>query len=312
MGPDVTARFDTIGLDHVGPDRIRISGARGEPPPPTLKVAMTEFGAYRNDLGVALTGLDVEEKAALIDAAFWKACPFGPDEFTSVTTTMTNTAKDDPSTNEEAVAVWRLTLMDPDEHKVGRAVSNAMVELALATIPGFFGVSGGPSGARSYGVYRPGSVPAELVPQHVVMVDGGHHVIESVAPAGNVVDVVPAAGPDAPPPNGPTVRAPLGRVVGARSGDKGGNANLGVFVRSDEAWSWLDTFLTTDRLKELLPETADLEVDHHRLPSLRSVNFVVHGLLQQGVSASTRQDAQAKSLGEWLRARYVQVPEVLL
>jgi hypothetical protein len=113
-------------------------------------------------------------------------------------------------------------------------------------------------------------------------------------------------------PTGDTRRAPIGRVVGARSGDKGGNANLGVFARSDEAWAWLDAFLTTERLRTLLPEAADLVVERHRLPALRSLNFVIVGLLQEGVAASTRQDGQAKSLGEWLRARVVEVPASLL
>jgi hypothetical protein len=311
LGPDVTARFDTIELEQVATDRVRISGTKGEPPPSTLKVAMNEVGGYRNDLGIALTGLDVEAKAELVDAAFWEACPYGPDEFASVTTRLVRTDKADPASNEEAVAVWRLTVKDPDERKVGRAVSNAMVELGLATIPGFFGVSGGPGEGRPYGVYRPAVVPADLVPQYVSLLGGDQTVVESVAPPGDV-DVKPAPEPAAEVPDGATVRAPIGRVVGTRSGDKGGNANLGVFTRSDEAWAWLDRFLTTEQLQALLPETADLVVDRHRLPAIRSLNFVVHGLLQEGVAASTRQDGQAKSLGEWLRARVVDVPEVLL
>jgi Acyclic terpene utilisation family protein AtuA len=312
LGPDVTARFDTIELDQVAPDRVRIRDARGEPPPPTLKVAMNELGGYRNDIGVALTGLDIEAKAQLVEDAFWEACPFKPSDFASVTTRVVRTDKADPATNEEAVAVWRLTLRDPDERKVGRAVSNALVELGLATIPGFFGVGGGPREGRPYGVYRPAVVPAELVPQHVVVLGGDRTVVDSVAPRSGPVQVTPAPGPNAAPPGGGTVAAPLGRVVGARSGDKGGNANLGVFVRSDEGWAWLDDFLTTDELRALLPETAGLAVDRHRLPALRSLNFVIHGLLQEGVAASTRQDAQGKSLGEWLRARVVEVPAALL
>jgi hypothetical protein len=312
LGPDVTARFDTIGLDQVAPDRVRIRGARGEPPPPTLKVAMNELGGYRNDIGVALTGLDIEAKAQLVEDAFWEACPFKPSDFASVTTRVVRTDKADPATNEEAVAVWRLTLRDPDERKVGRAVSNALVELGLATIPGFFGVGGGPREGRPYGVYRPAVVPAELVPQHVVVLGGDRTVVDSVAPRSGPGQVTPAPGRNAAPPGGGTVAAPLGRVVGARSGDKGGNANLGVFVRSDEGWAWLDDFLTTDELRALLPETAGLAVDRHRLPALRSLNFVIHGLLQEGVAASTRQDAQGKSLGEWLRARVVEVPAALL
>jgi hypothetical protein len=311
LGPDVTARFDTIELAEAGPDRVRVSGTRGEPPPPTLKVAMNELGGYRTDLGVALTGLDIEAKAALVDAAFWAACPYDADDYERVTTRVVRTDKPDPATNEEAVAVWRLTLQDPDERKVGRAVSDTVVELALATIPGFFGVSGSPGAGRPYGVYRPAAVPADLVPQHVTVLGGDRTVVDSVAPPG-AVDVAPAPGPEVTAPTGATEWVPIGRVIGARSGDKGGNANLGVFARGDEAWAWLDGFLTTDRLRELLPEAAALPIDRYRLPALRSLNFVVHGLLQEGVAASTRQDGQAKSLGEWLRARHVDLPGALL
>jgi hypothetical protein len=311
LGPDVTARFDTISLEQVGRDRVRISGTRGEPPPATLKVAMNELGGYRNEVAVGLTGLDIEAKAALVEEAFWLACPHAPEDYESVTSHLTRTDKVDPPTNEEAVAVWRLTLKDPDERKVGRVVFNANVELALATIPGYFGIGGGGGEAKPYGVFRPAVVPADLVPQHVVVRDGQRTAVDSGAPGGHV-EVAPAPGPSASPPGGPTVPAPLGRVVGARSGDKGGNANLGVFARTDEAWAWLDAFLTTERFRQLLPETAALAVDRHRLPAVRSLNFVVHGLLQEGVAASTRQDGQAKGLGEWLRARVVDVPSSLL
>jgi hypothetical protein len=262
-------------------------------------------------VGIALTGLDIEAKAQLVEDAFWVACPYRPEDFASVTTRLVRTDQPDPTSNEQAVAVWRITVKDPDERKVGRAMSNAVIELGLATIPGFFGVSGGPSAGSPYGVYRPAVVPAELVPQHVVVLGGSETVVDSVAPTGSA-SVTPAPEPAAAVPSGPTVAAPIGRVVGARSGDKGGNANLGVFARSDEAWAWLDQFLTTERLQQLLPETAPLRVDRYRLPALRSLNFVVHGLLQEGVAASTRQDGQAKSLGEWLRARVVDVPETLL
>jgi hypothetical protein len=311
LGPDVTARFDTMAIEQVEPDRVLLRGTKGEPPPPTLKVAMNELGGFRNGMNVALTGLDIEAKAALVEEAFWVACPYGPDDFAEVATNVVRTDKADPATNEEAVAFWRLTVKDPDERKVGRAVSNAVIELALASIPGFFAVGAGPGPGKPYGVYRPALVPADLVPQRVSILGGDRTTVESVAPSADVtVEAVP--GPEAVVVDGPTVEAPLGRVVGARSGDKGGNANLGVFTRTDEAWAWLDEFLTVDRLQELLPETASLAVDRHRLANLRSLNFVIHGLLQEGVAASTRQDGQAKSLGEWLRARVVPVPTALL
>ena len=311
LGPDVTARFDTIQLHQVARDRVRISGTQGEPPPPTLKVAMNEQGGYRNDVNVALTGLDIEEKAALIEEAFWVACPYKPEDFASVSTRVVRTEKDDPKTNEEAVALWRLTVKDPDERKVGRAVSNAVVELGLATIPGFFLVGGGPGNGRPYGVYRPALVPSDLVSQRVVTLNGPTTVVDSVAPPGSVHIVLPPE-PTATSSGGSTISVPFGRLFGTRSGDKGGNANLGVFSRTAEAWGWLDAYLTTERLQELLPETADLTVVRHRLPNLLALNFVIQGLLGEGVAASTRQDSQAKSLGEWLRARVVDIPEGLL
>ncbi len=312
LGPDVTARFDTIELAEVGRDRVRISGTKGEPPPPTLKVAMNEMGGFRTEVGVALTGLDVAEKAALVEEAFWAACPFSAGDYASVTTRLVRSDKPDPATNEEAVALWRMTLKDPDERKLGRAVFDATVELSLATIPGFFAIGGGGGQARPYGVYRPAVVPADLVPQHVVVLGGDRTVVDSTSSAGRDVAVHPVPGPTAPAPDGETVAAPLGRVLGARSGDKGGNANLGVFARTDEGWAWLDELLTVDRLRALLPEAASLPIDRHRLASLRSLNFVIHGLLEEGVAASTRQDAQAKGLGEWFRARVVDVPMTLL
>jgi len=311
FGPDVTTRFDTIQLEQVGQDRVRMFGIQGEPPPATLKVCINRPGGFRQDMNVCLTGLDIEAKAKLVEEAFWAACPYGPEDFASVETHLIRTDKADPQSNEEATAFFKISLKDPDEKKVGRAVSNAMIELALASIPGFTSVGGGPGGGRPFGVYEPARVSADLVPQEVVVLGSEPSDVSSVIPGAHV-SITPASGPTAAAPGGPTKRVPLGTVYGARSGDKGGNANLGVFARSDEAFAWLDRFLTTEKLKELLPEAADLQVDRYALPAIRSLNFVLHGLLQEGVAAATRQDPQAKSLGEWLRARVVALPEALL
>jgi len=311
FGPDVTTRFDTIQLEQIAPDRVRMFGIRGEPPPATLKVCINRPGGFRNDMSVCLTGLDIEAKAKLIQDAFWLACPYRPEDFAHVSTRLSRTDKPDPASNEQAVAILKISVKDPDADKVGRAFSNAVTELGLATIPGFFGVGGGPGEGRPFGVYEPACVPAAVVPQQVAIRGGETRMVPSVVPR-TEVSIIPTPGPNAATPTGPSTRAPIGRVVGARSGDKGGNANLGVFARNDAAWAWLDAFLTIDRLRELLPEIAELPVRRYPLPALRSLNFVIHGLLEEGVAASTRQDPQAKSLGEWLRAREVEIPEALL
>lgn len=310
LGPDVTARFDTLEVEQVERDRVRISGVRGQAPPDTLKVAMNEMGGFRNSFTVALTGLDIDDKAALAEATFWDACSYTADDFESFTSRVIRTDKPDPDTQEEATAIWRVTVKDHDERKVGRAFADANVHTALASIPGMYGLGGGPSAASPFGVYRPATVPNDLVPQHVHIVDGPTWQVDSVAPTGERLDVVL----DRPSSTGwgSTQRVPLGTIVGTRSGDKGGNANIGVYTRSDEAWAWLDEWLTTERLAELLPEAAALPIDRHRFPKIRSLNFVVHDLLDEGVAASTRQDAQAKAVGEWLRSRVVDIPTSLL
>jgi hypothetical protein len=309
LGPDVTARFDTIELEQLDRDRVRVSGTKGAAPPETLKVSMNSWGGFRSDMTIGLTGLDIEEKAALVQRAFWRACPLDPEDFESVTTTVVRTEKDDPASNEEAVAAWRLTVKDQDERKA-KAVARGMNELALASIPGFFGPGGGGVG-KPFGVHTSGLVPRDLVPQHVVVVGGERTIVDSDAPTSDP-EVAPLTPSLPAPPDGPTTRAPLGLVAGSRSGDKGGNANLGVFVRSPEAYSWLDETLTTDKLRELMPEAAGLEIERFPLPNILSINFLIHGILQDGVASSTRQDGQAKGLGEWLRARHVDIPDSLL
>ncbi len=309
LGPDVTTRFDTMQLSQEGPDRVRISGTRGERPPGHLKVSMNAWGGYRSDIVLALTGLDIEAKAELLEAAFWEAAPITPDAFASVTTTVVRTDHDDPSSNEAATAQWRLTVKDSDERKT-KAIAVGINDMALATIPGFYGLSGAGIG-KPFGVHTSGLVSADLVPQHVAVLGGGRSVVESVAPEGG--GPVAAVVPDLPEvPSGETRRVPLGTILGSRSGDKGGNANLGVFARSIEAYAWMAQELTVERMRELLPEAAGLSIDRHELPNLWSLNFVIHGILQEGVAASTRQDGQAKSLGEWFRARHADIPVRLL
>jgi hypothetical protein len=309
--PDVVARFDTIRLDPDGPDRVRISGVRGEPAPADVKVAINYQGGYRNTFTFALTGLDVEDKAALVERQLFQSFPGGRNAFDDVRVQLVRTDKEDPRTNEEGVALLKVSVKDRDERTVGRPFADAAIELALASIPGFFGISGAPGPAQPFGVYWPALVPAELVPMEVV-VGGDRTVVDPTTGPFEPVVVEPVAIDLPPVPSGRTLRAPIGRVVGARSGDKGGNANLGVFARSDEAYAWLASFLTVERLKELLADCAPLPIQRYELPGIRSLNFVIVGLLEDGVASSTRQDPQAKGLGEYLRAKWVDVPEVLL
>jgi len=306
--PDAVARFDTIRLEQVGPDRVRVSGVRGEPAPPELKLCINYAGGYRNAMTLLLTGLDVEEKAALVERTL-RARFSGPRAPRELHFQLARTDHPDPDTNERATARLVIAAKDPDERKVGRAFSSAVVELVLASYPGLYATSP-PGEASAYGVYWPALVPASEVEHRAVLPDGRAVVVPHPEPK-PAVTVAPALVALPPPPGGPTRRAPLGALFGARSGDKGGNANLGVWARSDVAYAWLERFLTAERLQALLPETRAHRVDRHAFPNLRALNFVVVGLLGEGVASSVRPDPQAKSLGEWLRARLVEIPEAL-
>lgn len=317
LNPDATARFDSIRLAQEAPDRVRISGVKGVPPPQTAKVSLNYQGGWRSTTVLYLTGLDIDQKAELVERALWSEVP--RDSFEEVDVQLLRTDKEDPASNEEAIAQLRITVKDPDERRVGRAFSSKVTELALASYPGLFG-GGLTAGAQAYGVFWPALVPADLLPQEVVIGKERSVVEPTLPPAGaqpeqgGPVDVMDEAatlaGQD--PSVGPLLRVPLGRLVGARSGDKGGSANLGVWVRSEDAYPWLESFLTVAKLKELLPATAPLNVERHLLPNILAMNFVIEGLLGQGVASSTRLDAQAKGLGEWLRARHAEIPEALL
>ncbi len=298
LGPDVVARFDTIQLADAGPDRVAISGVRGDPPPPTVKVGTVRLAGYRNSMTFVLTGLDIEAKAALVRAQLERAIGEGL-EFD-----LARTDHPDPESTAAGSALLHVHLKDPDPARAGRAFSQAVVELALGTYPGCF-LTTPPGDATPYGVFTAGYVPQFA---HTAVLPDGTQV-EIPPPTTTAEPRRYTAEVPADWAAGTTLRIPLGTVVGARSGDKGGDANLGVWARDDGCYAWLRGFLTVDRLRGLLPEAAGLEIDRYDLPNLRSLNFVLHGLLGDGVAGSTRFDPQAKALGEWLRARLADIPE---
>ncbi|MFD7702707.1 acyclic terpene utilization AtuA family protein [Streptomyces caelestis] len=307
-GPDVTARLDTVRLRRDGPDRVRVEGVRGEAPPPTLKVGLNRLGGFRNEVVFVLTGLDVEAKADLVREQMSDALAKSPPA--DVRWELARTDRTDAGTEETASALLRLVVRDPAQEPVGRMLSGAAIELALASYPGFH-VMAPPGKGSLYGVFEDVYVPQGDV-GHVAVLHDGRRVTVDAPHDTAVLDDAPEPALPEPLPAGPVRRAPLGLLAGARSGDKGGNANVGVWVRSDDAWRWLAHELTVERFRELIPEAAGLPVTRHVLPRLRALNFLVEGILGEGVAARARFDPQAKALGEWLRSRHLDIPEVLL
>jgi len=309
LNPDVIGHFDTMSIDDQGNDRVRVSGTRGSSPTKTHKVCINTFGGFKTTIEILLTGLDVEAKAKLFSDALFELLG-GRETFDSVTEQLIRSDNIDPRSNEEAYASLRVTVKSTDQVKVGRMFTAKLVELSLANIPGFTSRPGGANGSP-FMVHWP------------ALIDG-KHIIERVHMAGKVTDVIPTSQLDledmyyqqqpvniAAPPAGDTQRIPFGRLFGTRSGDKGGNANLGVWAKTDAAYSFLFNFLTAQKLKELLPDTAQFDIERFDMANIKSMNFYIKDILGEGVAASTRVDGQAKSLGEYLRAKLIDVPAEL-
>jgi hypothetical protein len=310
-GPDATLRLDSIRLSQEGPDRVRLDGVRGEAPPPDVKVSCTSLGGFRNELTFLLTGLEVEAKAELTRRQVEDALVTTPAE---VTWTLSRTDRPDADTEQTATARLTVVARDTDEKQVGRAFSGAAVEIALGSYPGCF-LAAPPTGGQAYGVFVPGYVPQSVPDHHAVLADGTRVAVPAPVRTRPLEPLTDGEGGESDEQEyaaGPVTRAPLGRIIGARSGDKGGNANVGVWARTDAAWPWLRDTLTVARLQELLPEVAGLRVTRTTLPRLRSVNFVIEGVLGDGAAYNARFDPQAKGLAEWLRSRHLDIPLALL
>ncbi len=307
LGPDVTTRMDSITLTDLGSDRVQVSGVRGEAPPDTLKVSLNHLAGFRNEVTMVLTGLDIDAKADLVRSQFEAALDPAPAD---LAWTLTRLDQRDAPTEQQASALLQCIAKDPDQKVVGRQFSSAAVELALASYPGFT-MTTPPGAGAPFAVFEAGYVPAVEVSHTVHHADGTEAIVEP-SPLSTSMSPEQIAEPAHREATasawGPTRVAPLGEIAGARSGDKGGNANVGVWVRDAAHFDWLAATLTTAAFRQLIPEAAELTVHRHELPNLLAVNFVIEGILGRGVADNVRFDPQAKGLGEWLRSRHVAIP----
>ena len=310
VNPDVISHFDTLKIEQEAEDRVFVSGCRGSSPPKDHKVCINLAGGFRNGTELLLTGLDIEEKAKLITETIFDSVG-GKEQFDKVDIQLHRTDKENPESNEQAQAFLRIDVMSQNPDLVGRLFSAKIIELALANFPGWTGRSGVvPSGP--YIEYWPALVDSKFIKEKVHF-------------DGKTMEVIPTSQLDFEEvyyqkepaevkqiTENPDTEIFFGDIFGTRSGDKGGCANLGVWSKNPEAYGFLFDYLTVDKLKELLPDLKSFEIDRFELPNILSLNFYIHGILQDGVSSSTRMDGQAKSLGEYLRAKKINVPKIIL
>ena len=311
INPDVIGHFDSLVLEDLGKDRVLVSGCTGEAPNDSHKVCINLAGGYRNGMELILTGLDIEKKAETFVTALFDLLG-GKEQFDDVTIDLHRTDKIDPMTHEEAMAILRIDLKSKDPKLVGRLFTAKIIELALANYPGFFSKTP-PGSGTPFIRYWPALIDSKHVYEKIHF-QGEEHIIRPTCidypgqtTKRNAVNIeIEKASYDE------LENIPLGRIIGARSGDKGGCANLGIWTKTNEAYSFIYHYLTVKQLRKLLPDLNDYEIERYDFPNIKSLNFYIKGILEDGASSNTKVDALAKSLGEYLRAKYVNVPKQLL
>ena len=310
INPDVVAHFDTLKIKEIEKDKVFITGCRGSSPPNKHKVCINLAGGFRNGMEIILTGLDIEDKAKVFTNALFNSVG-GKDQFDDVSIQLHRTDKDNPSSNEEAMASLLLSVKSKDQNLVGRLFSAKIIELALANIPGFF-AQGGVKSSGPVIVYWPALVDSKYIKEKV-HIDGDE--IEIIPTSQLEFEEIyyqkePIKIENVEIENEKDIY--FGDLYGTRSGDKGGCANLGIWAKNSLSFAFLYNFLTVNKLKELLPDLKEFKIERYELSNIYSLNFYIHDILQDGVSSNDRKDAQAKSLGEYLRAKKIKVPQSII
>ena len=310
INPDVISHFDTLKIEDIEKDRVYVSGCRGSSPPKEHKVCINLSGGFRNGMEVILTGLDIEEKAEVFTNALFNSVG-GKKQFDEVSIQLHRTDKENPISNEEAMASLVISVKSMDAELVGRLFSAKIIELALANIPGFF-AQGGVKSSGPVIVYWPALIDSKHIKEVVHINDQEIEIIptsqmdfEDIYYQKEPIEIEEVEMKDEETIN-------FGDIYGTRSGDKGGCANLGVWAKNSKSFAFLIRYLSVDKLKELLPDLRDFSIDRYELANINSLNFYIHDILQDGVSSNNRKDGQAKSLGEYLRAKEIKVPKNLL
>lgn len=315
--PDVVTDMSTVQVKDLGGDRVVVSSTRGLPPTNTTKLSLTYEGGYRNMMSIGITGGHVPEKVSWLRRQVEEMVG-GPEHFDGMSWSVIGPSKEHGGDYDESTAIVSVRVRDREAWKVGRsAFANRIVQICLASIPGFY-MTTPPQKEKLFGVQWPSLVDKDLIRPFVRMDGQEDHFVdwtESNSPTSTrytpPADVAPRTD-EASSLAGPTTRALLGSVASTRSGDKAGKANVGVWVDDPARYAWLRSYLTVERLGELMPEVKDLAIDRHDFDNLRGLNFVIYDYLDDGVSSSLRTDAQAKGVGEYLGNQWVDIPSVLL
>ncbi len=308
--PDVISHFDTLKITQVGADRVRISDCKGSAPPKDHKVCFNIMGGFKNSMELILTGLDIEKKADIFTSTLFELVG-GKDKFEEVSIDLIRSDKEDATRNEEAFASLRIAVKSSDANLVGRIFSAKIIELALANYPGFTGRTA-PGAGGPYVVHWPALISSKHIREYVHLNGTTTEIVPTSQLETGEFETQKLAVTIEADPTGPDQEIAFGRVFGTRSGDKGGAANIGIWAKDDPAYAWLYHHMTPTKLKELMPDVAAFTVERFELPNIKALNFMIYGILGEGVAANDRIDGQAKTMGEYLRSRKLNLPKAII
>lgn len=321
LNSDVKADLSQIRVRQESPDRVHVSGVRGRPPPPTTKLAVFYRAGYQSELLVNASGYatghkwDMQEAQVRERLRQWEALgDLDVLDFQRVGVPM-----DNPDGQLAATTYMRVFSQARDPAAL-RKVAGAWISTFMSHFPGMHcSLDWRTLTPKPFLGYYPAVVPQGEIDETVTLIDGSHEVKMTVGPPGKTEALEPRANYDTErpvslPSFGDTTMRPLGDIALARSGDKGANINIGLFVQTAEQWDWLRTLMTRDRLRQLMGKdwSDSYFIERVEFPNIYAVHFVVYGPLGRGVSSSKRLDCLGKGFAEFIRAVHVPVPDRLI
>jgi len=309
LNPDAVLHLDSLSIEQAGKDRVRVSGVKGSKPPSTTKVGCFYLDGWRFVMIVYITGLDWREKVEWFRRQMESiAAPLDLDEYHFEPLGRPIEA---PANQGEATMVVRIAAAAQEPEELER-LGGGFATLGLGSIPGFTGEFGHLVDPRME--YWPGLAEQRECEHRVTLDDGTSLAIElpETDPEAATSGTPAVAKPFDPSGYGETAAAPLGEIIHARSGDKGGDASLGVWCKSPRAFDWLAGYLTAERLHALMGLAEGVRVDAFPLPNVHGILYVLRGQFGRSGTSNIMLDQIGKGLGEFLRACVVDIPVALL
>ncbi|OGM49836.1 hypothetical protein ABOM_001486 [Aspergillus bombycis] len=320
LNPDVAADLRNVSVDEVGPDRVRVCGTVGQPPPSTTKAMIAAPGGYQAEATFYINGLDVAQKAEMLRNQLDRA--LRGNNFCKLSIELYGSPAINPPSQQAGTVFLRVFAQARNLEDISAERFKTLIyALRMQSYPGYhMNLDFRMMDPKPFMEIFPAVIPLDLIHHRVILSNG----IQHDAPPAPITRTYPTQRPsyETKVPMllnqfGATDAAPLGSIVHARSGDKGDNFNVGFFVRNSDEYPWLQSFLTIDRFKKLLGEDwpqRDNEpcVERCEFMNLLAVHFRVLDFLDGGIASSSRIDGLGKGIGEYLRSRVVEVPKKFL